>query len=833
VADAIFCAGAPSGVDVSGWLIPVLVMVGITAYVGATHLLRFLRARRELDLVEREHSYHEIFNATTEAIFVFDAATGATLDVNRSVTDLFGYTREEALHLSVADLSTSTTGSGQLIGPRSFAEAAARGSAVIVGPARHKRGNELWVEVTLRSASLAGRHCVLAVVRDISDRTRAEFALREVERFNEMVVDAIPGVVYIWDLGTQRAVYTNKNVADLLGYSPEEEAAMGEIQLAQVVHPDDMQAVAELLSRWDTVTDDEVLTSEYRVRARDGELRWLIGRDKVFSRGPDNRVQQIIGSVHDITERRRAELALKESEARYRALVEASPSGILLIDHQGLVTFANPVADRICGLSETASLTGRAFHELVVPEDRSILEARIRAVLHGDGSAGRLRLRLLQPGGEVRHLDFVAVRLLHDGEASVLGVGHDVTEQVLATEERSRLEQQLRDSQKMEAVGRLAGGVAHDFNNLLQAILGNAELLSTRVSDPDAVAAGLAELADNARRGARLTRQLLVFSRREATHMESLDLRAVIADATTLVRRLLRETIRLEVSLADEPLLVHADRGQIEQVVMNLAVNAADAMPSGGVLTVRTGGGPDAEVWFEVADTGHGIADDLRQHIFDPFFTTKTASEGTGLGLSVVHAIVAQHQGQIELDTRVGEGARFRIRLPRRRAPGADSADGRGMLTPALVRGEGRRILVVEDEAGARVVLGEILTMLGFEVVTAATVASARTCAAGQRFAVLLSDVVLPDGVGNDLATELQTEWPDLVVILMSGYAQDAVVRTAVVRGEVHFLQKPFGMTELAQELARALRESSQVGRATSITPAADWEQGPRPGNDA
>ncbi|HPS80072.1 MAG TPA: response regulator, partial [Thermoanaerobaculaceae bacterium] len=199
----------------------------------------------------------------------------------------------------------------------------------------------------------------------------------------------------------------------------------------------------------------------------------------------------------------------------------------------------------------------------------------------------------------------------------------------------------------------------------------------------------------------------------------------------------------------------------------------------------------------------------------------------------VVHAIVAQHQGQIELDTRVGEGARFRIRLPRRRAPGADSADGRGMLTPALVRGEGRRILVVEDEAGARVVLGEILTMLGFEVVTAATVASARTCAAGQRFAVLLSDVVLPDGVGNDLATELQTEWPDLVVILMSGYAQDAVVRTAVVRGEVHFLQKPFGMTELAQELARALRESSQVGRATSITPAADWEQGPRPGNDA
>ena len=447
-------------------------------------------------------------------------------------------------------------------------------------------------------------------------------------------------------------------------------------------------------------------------------------------------------------------------------------------------------------MPDTTGLLGRPVYDLVVPDDRRILEVRMRAVLSRRVQARPFRLRLLRPDGEVRHLELVGVHVLHNGSPAVLGVGNDITEQVLAADERGRLERQLRQAQKMEAVGRLAGGVAHDFNNLLQAILGYAEVLSTRVSDPDAVAAGLAELAENARRGARLTRQLLVFSRREATRMESLDLGAVIADAITLVRRLLRETIRIEVNLADESLPVHADRGQIEQVVMNLAVNAADAMPTGGTLSVRTGGGPDGRVWFEVADTGHGIADDLRDQIFEPFFTTKAAAEGTGLGLSVVHAIVTQHQGSIELDTRVGAGTTFRILLPRRPTRETDPDHGRATQGPALVRGEGRRILVVEDEAGARQVLGDILTMLGFDVVTAATVAAARALPSEPPFAVLLSDVVLPDGVGNELAAELQARWPDLVVILMSGYAQDAVVRTAVSRGDVHFLQKPFGMTD-------------------------------------
>lgn len=651
-------------------------LVVLMTFRLTSELARTAAAEREL--AESDRSRREIFNATGEAIFVFDADTGATVDVNQAVLDMFGYARAEAMRLSVADLSTSTTGSGERIGVKSFAEVAARGSSVVEGKARRADGGELWIEVTLKAAILGGRSRVLAVVRDITGRKRAEEALRASQRFNETIVGAIPGVVYIWDLEAQRPVYVNQNVGELLGYSPEEIAAIGEQFLAHVVHPDDLETVAGLLARWEEVRDDQVLTSEYRVRARNGELRWWLGRDRVLKRGPDGRVSQIIGSVHDITERRQAEA------------------------------------------------------------------------------------------------------------------------------ERERLEGQLRQSQKMEAVGRLAGGVAHDFNNLLQAILGYAEILATKVSDPEAVREGLSELAENAMRGARLTRQLLVFSRREATSMENLDLGTVVAESALLVRRLLRESVRLEVHRPSEELPIRADRGQLEQVVMNLAVNAADAMSGGGVLTVRTGDGNDGRVWLEVADTGHGIPEDVLEHIFDPFFTTKPAAEGTGLGLSVVHAIVAQHQGTVDVESTLGVGTTFRVHLPRRQVGSAGAKPGASPL-PAGLTGGGRRVLLVEDEAGARQVLAESLSVLGFEVVAVSTIAAARSLPTAPGFSVLLCDVVLPDGAGNELVGELRARWPRLAVVLMSGYAQEAVLRSAVLRGDIHFLQKPFGLSALVQELSRAL----------------------------
>ena len=262
------------------------------------------------------------------------------------------------------------------------------------------------------------------------------------------------------------------------------------------------------------------------------------------------------------------------------------------------------------------------------------------------------------PGGALEH--FVAIK-------------EDVSD-------RRLMEARLRDAQRLEAVGRLAGGVAHDFNNLLQAMLGLAELLRVRDDVTGAPREWIAELEELLQRGAQLTRQLLLFSRREEPHVERFDLNAVIEDTAKLLRRLVRENVELRLGCSADPLFVVADRAQLGQVWMNLAVNAADAMPEGGILTVRSGREDDAHVWFSVEDTGHGIPDDVREHIFEPFFTTKGAHSGTGLGLAVVHGIVTGHGGRIEVSSEVGRGTVFRVLLPVRGA-GAFTPEPAPLLT--------------------------------------------------------------------------------------------------------------------------------------------------------
>ncbi|MGV8042042.1 MAG: PAS domain S-box protein [Thermoanaerobaculaceae bacterium] len=304
-------------------------LVALMTFRLSSGLVRVRAAERELE--DREHSYREIFNATSEAIFVVDARSGAICDANDAVTQLLGYSREEALALGAGDLTTSTTASGQQLGLARFAEAGERGQARFEGVTRTRDGRDALGGgdaeggIARWRAAHSSPSCAMC-----PDRKRAETALSETRHFSEQVVDAIPGIIYIFDLVAGRAVYSNRNVGDLLGYTPEEIAAMGESLLARIVMPEDLPTTMRLLGRWEAAGDEDVLTSEYRVRTRDGELRWWMGRDKVFSRSPDGRVAQIIGSVHDITDRRRAELALRESEERYRTLVEASPSGILL-----------------------------------------------------------------------------------------------------------------------------------------------------------------------------------------------------------------------------------------------------------------------------------------------------------------------------------------------------------------------------------------------------------------------------------------------------------------------------------------------------------------------
>ncbi|HUK12250.1 MAG TPA: ATP-binding protein, partial [Thermoanaerobaculaceae bacterium] len=355
--------------------------------------------------------------------------------------------------------------------------------------------------------------------------------------------------------------------------------------------------------------------------------------------------------------------------------------------------------------------------------------------------------------------------------------------------------------------GNLAGGVAHDFNNLLQAMLSHVQLLRGDSASPQRVLEVVRELEQQISRGASLTRQLLVFSRRETVKPERVRVNDAVREATQILQRLVRANIALAIELAPESLVVEADRGQLQQVLMNLTLNASDAMPEGGRLLIRTGALDEREVVISVTDTGHGIPDAIRERIFEPFFTTKEPGRGTGLGLSVVHGIVARHGGRIEVDSEVGKGTTFRVILPRV-GSGEHQAVAQAQATaPALALGRGERVLVVEDEDGAREGIRDILASLGYRVDAFPNGEEAEATPTGHDADLLLTDLMLPGASGPEVARRLRARWPELRVILMSGYTEDEAVRRGVSAGNMRFLQKPFDMGALASEVRAALDE--------------------------
>ncbi len=456
----------------------------------------------------------------------------------------------------------------------------------------------------------------------------------------------------------------------------------------------------------------------------------------------------------------------------------------------------NPRACELYGLSRD-ELVGKSLKMLTVDaprNERQIAELRKTGVYRNFESVH------LRRGGSTFPVLINSTLIALEGRKVVLSLTRDITE-------RKQLEEQLRQSQKMEAVGQLAGGVAHDFNNLLQAMLSLTQMHVEHLADPERLKADAAELEQLVKRGAALTRQLLLFSRRETARPERLDLNEVVREGLTLLRRLLKANIAIETRLAEGQLPVEVDRGQLGQVLVNLAVNAADVMPAGGHLAIATGSESGA-VWMKVTDTGGGIPVAIRDHIFEPFFTTKARGKGTGLGLSVVHGIVTQHGGTVTFAIREGQGTAFVVTLPRAgsgESPAVEIAERDG----ASPRGHGELVLVVEDEESARQALAEILTVLGYTVIAAGSGEEAERLAPEMPFDVLLTDLMLPGVSGSTLAADLQARWPDLRVVLMSGYAEDDAIRLGSRTGAVRFLQKPFDMETLARELRAALEARS------------------------
>jgi len=649
----------------------------------------------------------------------------------------------------------------------------------------------------------------IGVCTDVTEQRRAELALRESEARFRSMAESAPIGIYLSDVNS-RGLYLNPTLERLLGMSLEQ----SHTGWAEGIHPEDRERV---LSSWHAAVEAlELWRSSHRTVLPDGTVHWMdVQAAPIWD---EERHLGFVGMVHDVTEYKRLEQALRDSERRFRVMAEFSPLGICLTDAAGEHVYSNAAWQRQLGLPDAALTRGGWIHALH-PDDRDRVATNWMKAAK-EGQPYQARHRWVHPDGTIVHAQ-VHFSPIREGSdlLGFVGVGEDVTE-------RLALEQQVLQSQKMEAIGNLAGGIAHDFNNMLAVINGYSELLLAGLRPGAPMQAYVAEISKAGDRAANLTRQLLAFSRKQLLETKVLDLNDVVQKVDRMLRRLIGEDIEL-VTLLDPGLgRVKADPGQVEQVLMNLAVNARDAMPQGGRLLLRTRNAEAREiravtvaggsyVVVEVEDTGCGMQPEVLEHIFEPFFTTKEQGRGTGLGLATVYGIVKQSGGYIDVASEPGAGSRFTIYLPQveEQAPAEEG------FTQRVLPSGSETILLVEDEPMVRAMVRTVLAECGYTVLEAMQGDDALRLAEEHEGPIhlLLTDVVMPRMSGRELAERLTAQRPDTQVLFMSGYTDDAVMRHGVEDAEMELLQKPFTHLALAQRIRRLLDRAQLQARRDQI----------------
>ncbi|HTD21539.1 MAG TPA: PAS domain S-box protein [Terriglobales bacterium] len=548
-------------------------------------------------------------------------------------------------------------------------------------------------------------------------------------------------------------------------------------------------------------------------------VRTIAGAPRIFLatkspyRDAQGNVMGLIGISLDITERKQAEQAVQESEKRFRTLFQGSTIGISLIDMEGNAVDTNPAYRKMLALSPQEPVSNALFDELTYPANRQADAARYAELISGRRDQDRREKRYVLRDGRTVWAD-LNLSVLKDFQGKpqyVMAMAIDISE-------RKRLEEQLRLAQRMEAIGTLSGGIAHDFNNILTVVKGYADLVLSRSRLDHELRTQVEQIDGAAEQAAALTRQLLAFSRRQVLQPKVFDLNVLVIDMEKMLRRLIGEHIEMTTVTGPELSLVKADRSQIEQVIMNLVVNARDVMPNGGQLTLETsnknldeswarehvGAVPGHYVMLAVSDTGVGMDSEVQAHIFEPFFTTKEPGKGTGLGLSMVYGIVKQSGGYIWVYSEPGRGTTFKIYLPRVDEPTVVTRAER--LPAAAVKGN-ETILLVEDDQGVRELTRAVLTASGYSVLIGDdALAVASLC---ERYTgpihLLLTDMVMPGLSGPELATQVVARRPQIKVLYMSGYTNSALFQQRVLDADVFFLQKPFTPASLTVKVREVL----------------------------
>ncbi len=660
--------------------------------------------------------------------------------------------------------------------------------------------DDLEQRVIERTAALEAANQKLR--REMSDRRRAENQLGQQKEILQKIFDHIPVMINFVD-ESGRIKLVNREWERVLGWTLDEILSRN-LDIFALCYPDP----AERESVLKFVSSSHGVWSDFKTRAKDGRVIETSWADVHLSDGTS------IGIGQDITERKRGEEALRESEQRFRQLAK-NVRDVFWMSTSDFkrVLYVSPAYESVWGRSrESLYLDSGSLITTIHPEDRQ----RVADCLaQRPEREFELEYLIVRPDGSIRWIRDrgFPVRDQTGRVYRFAGIAEDLTERI-------QMEAALRESQKMEALGLLAGGVAHDFNNILTAIVGNATMMLENLDDTKELRENISEVIFASQRAAGLTAGLLSFSRRQVNQPEPLDLNEAVQAMLCMVRRLIGENITLHANLDPNLARVMADPGLVDQIILNLVVNAKDAMPNGGTLwfettNVEIGDGelrnplgyPDGRyATMSIRDSGHGMNEETLSHVFEPFFTTKERGKGTGLGLSTVYGIVKQTNGYVSVESRPGEGATFKIYLPA--LAGAEAIAARetsSTVDPA--RGGNESILLLEDDPEVRRTVRTILARLGYTVLEAGHPEEARRMIREEHLQVdvLLTDVVMPTTSGPALANELMELMPGLKVLYMSGYTDELIGQHGVLEAEIAFIRKPFTPEALAAKIRHVL----------------------------
>jgi len=789
--------------------------------IGVQGVTRDISKRKKAEdaLRQSEEQYRLLAENATDIIWTTNMDLKFTY-LSPSYTDFFGFSVEEGLTQSMQEKTT----------PDSFRRAVEvfqdemmkeetglmdlQRTRTLELEIRHKNDSTIWVETTVKFLRDAQNRPVglQGTTRVITERRKAEEALRESERRLKEIMDNMSDMVSITGLDG-KFQYVNPAHKTWLGYEPE--SLLGRT-IFDVTHPNDLSEIlAKIAAGKETL---EAQKAECRLLRADGSYTWLdvIGK---FLLDADGNPREMLFSARDISDHKRAEDLLRESEARFRQTFDQLHIGTALVSLDYHYFRVNKALCRILGYSEEefASLT---FIDITHPDHLDADKEHAWMLAAGKIDQYVTDKRYIHKNGDIVY-GHLSVSLMKDAAGRALyylSMIEDITERKRAEEERTKLEAQLRQSQKMESIGRLAGGIAHDFNNLLTGIMGYISLALMDLHPDDPLHATMIEVNNAADSAANLTRQLLAFSRKQIIDPKVIDLNGLISNMHKMLARLIGEDIKLQTIPQKRLRRVKVDAGQFEQILVNLAVNARDAMPDGGTLTIETANvaldetycqshpyaTPGDYVMLAVSDTGSGMNDEVKQHLFEPFFTTKPKEKGTGLGLATVYGVVKQAGGSIEVYSELGQGTTFKIYLPKvdeKAEPLSKSA-----LSQAMPTGT-ETILLVEDEPIVKELALRVLKMLGYKVLHFLNAGEALLAAKVYEgeIHILMTDVIMPGVNGKVMAEELKTARPKVKVLFTSGYTEDVIIHHGVLSEGIHFIGKPYTPKTLALKIREVL----------------------------